>query len=73
MHPLGACDSYAPAGCGNGWGYGTSDIFYLEVCIFERICRNGADLYNLNVGDNFHCEVSRQGMLQLKQWLLSSV
>ena len=69
-HPLGSCSSYAPKGCSNGYGYGSGDIFYLEVCIFETICANAWELYQLDVGDDFHCTLSAEGFIQLKNWLL---
>ena len=30
--------------------YATDDIFFLEVCMFNQICRNGEELWRLDVG-----------------------
>ena len=67
-HPLGSCNSYAPAGCDENFGYGSSDIFFLEVCIYNTICKNGADVFKLDVGEAFHCELHREGFVKLKNW-----
>ena len=67
-HPLGSCEGYHPAGCYNK-GYASSDIFYLEVCIFNEICENGEELFHLNVGEDWQCRLSDQGFARLKGWL----
>ena len=33
------------------------DVLYLEVCVFNEICANGADLFNLEVGQPFRCDL----------------
>ena len=68
-HPLGACNSYHPAGCANN-GYASSDIFYLEVCIFSTICSNGAELFSVDEGQDWTCQLNHTGLSQLKSWLL---
>lgn len=72
-HPLGSCNSYAPAGCDENFGYGSSDIFFLEVCIYNTICKNGADVFKLDVGEAFHCELHHEGFVKLKNWLLEPI
>ena len=49
-----------------GFGYGTEDIFYLEVCLFNHICSNGHQLFELGVGDTFICEFSQVKFDQLE-------
>lgn len=55
----------------NTSGYSVTDVFYLEVCIFQQICSNGADLFRLDIGESFHCKFSHRGFLQLRDLLLS--
>ena len=49
--PLGQCRGWRPGGAGNCMrdGYATDDIFFLEVCLFNQICSNGHELFQLNV------------------------
>jgi len=70
-HPLGSCNSWSPLGC-NGYGYASGDVYFLEVCIYEIICRNGLDLYEIAVGETFHCDLYDEGLNQLKNWILYS-
>ena len=37
--PLGHCGGYSPQGCGSH-AYSNDDIFFLEVCMFSKICAN---------------------------------
>ena len=37
---------------------------------FIQICRNGFDIYKLDVGDLFVCDVYDEGLDRLKRWLL---
>jgi len=53
------------------YGYATDDIFYLEICLFNEICENGADLFNLDVGQPFRCRFSDARFNQLKHILLT--
>jgi len=69
--PLDKCGGYSPMGCGPG-SYSNDDIFYLEVCLFSKICSNNDELFRLKVGDPFHCRVSERGFRDL-QALLTSV
>ena len=73
VHPLGACNSYAPAGCDDGFGYSSSDIFYLEVCIYSTICSNNVKLFELDVGETFRCELNPVGFDKLRGWLLEEI
>ena len=47
--PLGKCagwrpeNRYMPDG---GFGYGNDDIFYLEACLFDQLCDNGAEIFD---------------------------
>jgi len=68
-HPLGSCTGYHPQGCWD-MGYASSDIFYLETCIFATICSNGDELFSLKEGEDWQCKLSEDGFSRLKDWLL---
>ena len=42
----------------DGESYASSDVFYLQVCILSAICKNFFQLYVLDEGQDFHCELS---------------
>ena len=66
---LGQCSGWVPQGRPL-YGYATDDVFYLEVCILNQICENGAEIFDLNVGDPFRCQVSDARMRELQSLLL---
>jgi len=68
-HPLGSCTGYHPMGCWD-MGYASSDIFYLESCIFATICSNGDEIFHLKEGEDWQCNLSSEGFTRLKDWLL---
>ena len=51
-------------------GYTTDDIFYLEVCLYNQICANGAELFDLERGQEFRCKFSRARYRELQTMLL---
>ena len=51
--------------------YATDDIFFLEVCLFNQMCTNGADLFALQAGEAFHCDFSAERVHELEQILTS--
>jgi len=70
--PLGKCKGWVPDKKPKGgiYGYATDDIFYLELCLFNQICENGAELWDLEVGDPWQCRPSRERIMELKAILL---
>lgn len=66
---LGHCSGWVPEGRPR-YGYATDDVFYLEVCTLNQICENGAELFDLNVGDPFRCQVSDERIRELQSLLL---
>ena len=67
--PLGQCRGWVPSTRptgGRDYGYSTDDIFYLEVCMFNRICRNGHALFNLRIGEPFLCDFYEAGVRSLQ-------
>ena len=69
--PLGSCAGYMPMGCGRN-GYASSDIFYLEVCVFDQICSNRDEMWALDVGDDWTCDMDLGGFQQLRRWVLGA-
>lgn len=67
--PLGDCQGWHPRGCWND-GYASSDVFYLEACMYAVICTNGHELFNLEENQDWWCNLSDDGYDQLKAWLL---
>ena len=68
---LGVCGGWTPAKTpiGGAFGYATEDIFYLEICLFHHICRNGNELFQLGVGDPFVCDFSQEAFDELEVML----
>lgn len=67
---LGSCSGWHPRGCGDD-GYASSDIFYLEACMFAVICSNGREVFRLNEMESWNCQLSHEGIAKLEQWLLA--
>ena len=47
--PVGKCAGWRPDGNDvpdGGFGYANDDIFYLEACLFNQLCTNGADIFD---------------------------
>ena len=70
-YPLWKCSGFTniPGGCRLDLSYANDDIFFLEVCLFNQICRNQADLFNVEVGQDFECDLSPHGFWQLRDLL----
>jgi len=66
--PLAHCGGYSPQGCGRH-AYSNDDIFFLEVCMYSKICANNWEIFQLNPGDWFHCQVSEEGFRELQAYL----
>jgi len=65
---LGRCKGWVPHDLPKGgiFGYATDDIFYLEVCLFNQLCKNGDDLFRLNQGDPFVCDLDPKRLRELE-------
>ena len=70
FNTLGQCQGWVPSR-GGGFGYATADIFYLEVCMFNQICSNGAEMFRLRALQDWHCDFSQKGFDALEKLLLS--
>jgi hypothetical protein len=70
--PIGSCTGYHPAGCGEV-GYASSDIFYLEVCVYSLMCRNRHELFELQVGETWQCEMEWHGFQRLRDLAIAGL
>jgi len=70
--PLGQCRGWLPPVRPRGWnfGYATDDVFFLEVCLFNQLCRNGDELFSLGVGEGFQCDYDPYSATELQKLLL---
>lgn len=71
MRPLGSCTGYHPRGC-HDVGYASSDIFYLETCIYATICSNGHELFELEENQDWSCILDLDGYARLKAWMVGT-
>ena len=64
--PLGRCAGWrpdkAPTG---GFGYTNDDIYYIEVCLWDQICTNGAEVFEHRHGA-FQCDFSEERFRELQ-------
>ena len=70
--PIGSCTGYHPKGCGAA-GYASSDIYYLETCIFSSICHNRESLFRLAAGQTWQCELDERGFERLRDRVLGGL
>ena len=70
---LGICSGWVPPWlpAGGEFGYATDDVYYVEVCLFNEICENGAELFDLIDGEPFRCRFSEARLRALQHVLLS--
>ena len=75
--PIGHCGGYSPAGCFNQ-GYASSDIFYMEACVYSMMCRNRDEFWRLEAEQDFRCDMQWEGepgeqvgYKQLRDWMLA--
>jgi len=66
---FGTCSGWTNAPCDANTGFANDDIYYLEVCLFSLSCSNNERLFEVDVGEDFVCEVDRAGVAQLQEWL----
>ena len=50
-------------------GYANDDIFFLEVCLFNQLCSNGEQLFELEAGEVFECAFSPTRLEELEALL----
>jgi len=69
---LAHCKGYRPDNlpkdCSDG-GFATDSIFFLEVCVFNQLCANAHELWRLEVGEPFYCDLRTKYFYQLREML----
>ena len=45
-------------------------VYYLEVCVYSQMCSNREELFRLNIGDVWRCEMDQVGYNELREWVL---
>ena len=50
-------------GCDNG--YAVSDVYFVEVCVASFVCHNRAELFRLDYGDLFQCDLDEDAFMEL--------
>ena len=63
------CGGFAPWGCGDQ-GYASSDIFYMEACVFDSICTNRDSLWELEAGEDWVCQLEWEGYQKMRDWVV---
>jgi hypothetical protein len=70
--PLGQCGGWFDPRSrprGGVWGFATDDIFYLEVCLFHELCKNGKELFQLQSGERYRCDFNESAVQELRRIL----
>ena len=72
--PIGECCGWAPdTPPDGGFGYTTDDIFYLEVCLFNEMCENGASIFGVAANGRFRCDFSMDRFRRLENILRAGI
>ena len=69
---FGVCGGVHPENCDSDDepGFGNDDVFFLEVCIYNQVCLNGAELFRLDDHEEFVCDFSPGRWHALRDLLL---
>ncbi|KAL1503249.1 hypothetical protein AB1Y20_011305 [Prymnesium parvum] len=67
--PLWQCSGFTNNFCSHDDGFANDDIFFLEVCVYSMVCVNSAELFELNVGEDFLCALSEAKYRELQKIL----
>ena len=67
---LGSCSGFHLGKCNAADNYANDDVYFLEVCIFNEICRNGAQMFRLAQYADFFCDLSFEALGRLRTLLL---
>jgi hypothetical protein len=52
--------------------YSVGDVYFAEVCVLSVICRNSEELWALEVGELFACDLDTKRLLRLRDTLSSN-
>ena len=68
---LGKCGGWHPqeAPSDGVFGYTNDDIYFLEVCVFNEICKNSRQLFSVEADETFMCDFSPARFSELESIL----
>ena len=71
-HQFGVCGGLHADNCDSDDdpGFGNDDVFFLEVCVYSQVCRNGAELFRLDDYEEFVCDFSNSSWHTMRDLLL---
>ena len=69
--PFGQCRGWRDKAGSCEGGYATDDIFFLEACLFNQICSNHDELWQLDAGTPWECHLSVDRFDELKGMLIA--
>ena len=51
--------------------YANDDVYFLELCIYSQVCRNGAQLFQLGQYEDFVCDYAPEKLEALRTLLVA--
>jgi len=74
QQPFGKCRGFREEGvgpCNNDQGYATVDIYFLEICIYNQICKNSKSLFKVKEGQRWQCQLDEGRFNELQAMLIA--
>lgn len=68
--PFDQCSGYTGEECNRWLGFANDDIYPLEVCLYSQVCKNDDELFNIEAGDPFVCDIDVPGFHHLQSMLM---
>ena len=69
---FGVCSGWSNLPCNTRTRFSNDDIYFLEICLYSQICANGDDIFNLDAGVNFECDLDMRRFKALQRSLESA-
>jgi len=70
--PFDQCHGYTDTGgCDRRTQFANDDIYPLEVCLFSQVCKNDDELFSVEAGKPFVCEIDVPGFRDLQATLMA--
>jgi len=70
--PFDQCHGYTDTGGCDRWTeFANDDIYPLEVCLFSQVCKNHEELFSIEAGEAFECEMDVPGFRNLQSMLMA--
>ena len=68
--PFGVCSGFTQGWCDPWHGFANDDIYPLEVCLYSQVCSNNDDLFRVEAGERFVCDIDVPGFRRLQRMLV---